>query len=122
MGQYIDAPSLCDGPAPVLIRFNKETGEPIAINDVNDLLGLNSSKELMTIATDLNSYYVVGGYARSTIFLNHPTIAPLTTNGGFSDFFIAKLGTGTFEPLSIDEPFQNKIKLYPNPTGGMLYI
>ncbi|UPQ78297.1 T9SS type A sorting domain-containing protein [Flavobacterium azooxidireducens] len=111
-----------DGPAPVLVRFNKETGEPIAMNEVKDLLGVNSSEELMTVATDLNGNYVVGGYARSTIFVNHPTIAPLTTNGGYSDFFIAKLGTGPCEPLSIDEPVKNKVKLYPNPTGGMLYI
>jgi len=111
-----------DGPAPVLVRFNKETGEPIAMNEVKDLLGVNSSEELMTVATDLNGNYVVGGYARSTIFVNHPTIAPLATNGGDSDFFIAKLGTGPCEPLSVDEPVKNKIKLYPNPTGGMLYI
>ncbi|UPQ78295.1 T9SS type A sorting domain-containing protein [Flavobacterium azooxidireducens] len=111
-----------DGPAPVLVRFNKETGEPIAMNDIKDLLGVNSSEELMTVATELNGNYVVGGYARSTIFVNHPTIAPLTTNGGYSDFFIAKLGTGPCEPLSIDEPVKNKVKLYPNPTGGMLYI
>ncbi len=111
-----------DGPAPVLVRFNKETGVPIAMNDIKDVLGVNSSEELMTVATDLNGNYVVGGYARSTIFLNHPTIAPLTTNGGYSDFFIAKLGTGPCEPLSIDEPVQNKVKLYPNPTGGMLNI
>ncbi len=111
-----------DGPAPVLVRFNKETGVPIAMNDIKDVLGVNSSEELMTVATDLNGNYVVGGYARSTIFLNHPSIAPLTTNGGYSDFFIAKLGTGPCEPLSIDEPFKSKIKLYPNPTGGMLNI
>ncbi|HRZ32081.1 MAG TPA: T9SS type A sorting domain-containing protein [Flavobacterium sp.] len=111
-----------DGPAPVLVRFNKETGEPIAMNDIKDVLGVNSSEELMTVATDLNGNYVVGGYARSTIFLNHPSIAPLTTNGGYSDFFIAKLGTGPCEPLSVDEPIKNKIKFYPNPTGGMLNI
>jgi hypothetical protein len=111
-----------DGPAPVLMRFNKETGVPIAMNDIKDVLGVNNSEELMTVATDLNGNYVVGGYARSTIFLNHPTIAPLTTNGGFSDFFIAKLGTTPCEPLSIEEPIKNKIKLYPNPTGGILYI
>ncbi|WP_291115249.1 T9SS type A sorting domain-containing protein [Flavobacterium sp. UBA6135] len=112
-----------DGVTPVLVRFNKSTGVPIAMNDVKDVLGVISSEELMTVATDLNGNYVVGGYARSTIFLNHPTIAPLTTNGGYSDFFIAKLGnTPCAPPLSVDDQVKPAVKLYPNPTSGMLYI
>ncbi|WP_291115247.1 T9SS type A sorting domain-containing protein [Flavobacterium sp. UBA6135] len=111
-----------DGVAPVLVRFNKTTGVPIAMNDVKDVLGVISSEELMTVATDLNGNYVVGGYARSTIFLNHPTIAPLTTNGGDSDFFIAKLGnTPCAPPLSVGDQVKPAVKLYPNPTNGMLF-
>jgi hypothetical protein len=111
-----------NGPAPVLVRFNRTTGAPIAMHLVHDVLGNNASEEIMTVAKDHNGNYVVGGYARNTIFVNHPTIAPLTSNGGYSDFFIAKLGSTACDALAVENPNIKNIQLYPNPTQGVVHV
>jgi hypothetical protein len=78
---------------PVLIRFDKETGVPFAMHDIEGPGGVRD--ELMTVAVDHNGNYIVGGYGRSTLFLNHDTIDPIYSMGGDSDFFVAKLAKNT---------------------------
>jgi len=122
-GSILIPRSFGDGWVPILMRFNKHTGVPVGYHMVPDLLGISSTEELMAVALDHDGNFVVGGYARSTIFVNHPTIAPLTTNGGYSDFFIAKLGdTPCSPPMSVEDVPKSKLILYPNPTRDVLYV
>src|SRR5690606_39473579 len=60
---------------PVLVRFDKQTGEPLALHHIEGTGGFQD--ELMTVAVDHNGNYIVGGYGRSTLFLNHDIIDPL---------------------------------------------
>lgn len=111
------------GRDPVLVRFNKETGEPLVMNDILGTSGNSGTEELMAVVTDHNGNYVVAGYGRHTLFLNHDTVAPLPSLGGDSDFFIAKLGNSPCTPpMSAGEAVKQEVKLYPNPVSGMLYI
>lgn len=111
------------GPGPVLMRFDKQTGTPLSLHHVDDLLGLNSTEEFMAVTVDLDGNIIAGGYARSTIFLNHPNIAPLFSLGGDSDFFIAKLGNvPCFTYLNQDSVQTPTFKVYPNPTSDYLFV
>src|SRR5690606_5079960 len=88
-------------PDPVLIRFDKETGVPFAMHDIEGPGGVRD--ELMTVAVDHNGNYIVGGYGRSTLFLNHDTRDPIYSMGGDSDCVVAKLAKNT--DCSVDECF-----------------
>src|SRR5690606_6370278 len=96
---------------PVLIRFDRATGTPIAMHDIEGPGGVRD--ELMTVEVDHNGNYIVGGYGRSTLFLNHDTIAPLYSMGGDSDFFVAKLAKNN--DCSIDGCYGIVV---PTPTGA----
>src|SRR5690554_4387186 len=96
---------------PVLVRFNATTGEPIALHHIEGPGGLED--ELMAVAVDHNGNYIVGGYGRSTLFLNNDNIGPLYSMGGDSDFFVAKLAKNN--DCSIDECYGIVV---PTPTGA----
>lgn len=105
---------------PVVLRLNKETGEPIGLHDV---MAGGYFDEFSVIATDQDGNYVVGGNFTSSAFSNHPNISTLNKFGDFSDIFIARLAATTCgTPVSNEVFHKTQLRLYPNPTNGLVYI
>lgn len=111
---------------PGLLRLNKETGVAIALHDIMTTAG--SRDGLSAVAVDNDGNYITGGYFYNDLFtLEDDNVPTLTKVGGYqsnSDFFIAKLasgpcGSGT---SGVDEHSFKAIRIYPNPSKGLINI
>src|SRR5690606_23504536 len=101
---------------PVLVRFNKHTGDVIGLHDIQGSMNPN---RLTAVAVDNYGNYVVGGSFVDNIFTNNFNGVPEKKgNGVYHDFFVAKLTN----PLSTEEFNQLNVKVYPNPTSGIINI
>lgn len=109
---------------PTLVRFNKQTGEVIGLHDIYGSVGTNHF--LTSVTADNDGNYVVGGAMGSSMFTNNPNgISTLYNIGvGGYDFFMARLAaTPCGTPVASNNSFEKQtLKLYPNPTNGLVYI
>jgi len=107
---------------PVLVRFNKATGAPIAMHDIMGPAGYTDA--LTAVTKDNDGNYVVGGYFRNSLFTGNdavPTIEKVQGGASFTDFFMAKLAAGPCGTLAVPSAVGNtKFKLYPNPSTGQI--
>lgn len=116
---YIPGPS-GQGLVPdiQIIRFDAQTGvaqEAISNNETTP-----TRDAIMAMALDNNGALVVGGYFGSDLFAG--TDLHIQNTGPDSDFFIAKYHTQDTD-VGIDEASAlNSVKVYPNPTSGMLNL
>jgi hypothetical protein len=110
------------GEDPAVVRLNKATGTAISIDQIEGTSGQRD--ELTAIATDNFGNYVVGGYMRSSLFLNDPNVPMITKNGGDADFFIARLAKTDCNgvPLSNEDVEKSKTSIYPNPSSNWIHI
>ena len=108
---------------PVLVRFNKETGAVVGLNDIMGSPGGNDA--LTAVTVDNDGAYVVGGYIRGGLFIDNPNGVDTIynaqgQNNSYTDFFYAKL---TVDTTSSSKDFNTiKVNVYPNPTADILNI
>lgn len=108
-------------PDPLLVRFDKQTGNVI---DVHDIEGSASENERMTaLAVDNDGNYIAGGSFVANLFMNNTLgINPLMGTGE-SDFFVAKLANSACgSGLSTDDFNALSFNVYPNPTTDIVTI
>ncbi len=112
---------------PLLIRLNKNTGVPVGGHRIQGPNGFNES--ITAVETDKDGNYIVGGYIRNYLFTNgddyvDPIVGQLmkATQGGGTDFFIAKLAKNTCNYLDTDTFTKLNLKVYPNPTTNNVFI
>src|SRR5690606_38684277 len=123
-GSYsIDRPS-GHGNDPYLVRFNKQTGE---VTGLNDIYGSSGVHYLTAVTADQDGNYVVGGAMRYSVFTDSPNgVAPLyntSSSGVYTDFFMARLAATECGTSVSNEVFHKpQLRLYPNPTNGLVYI
>lgn len=109
---------------PTLVRFNKQTGEVIGLHDIYGSVGTDHF--LTAVTADKDGNYVVGGAMGSSLFTNNPNGIPTLYNigvGGY-DFFMARLAaTPCGTPVASNNSFEKQtLRLYPNPTNGLVHI
>ena len=111
------------GTDPVLVRFNKQTGAVVGLNDIMGSPGGNDA--LTAVTVDNEGAYLVGGYIRGGLFTDNPNdVATIYNaqgqNNSYTDFFYAKLtvdtsaGTKDYNTINVN--------VYPNPTTNILNI
>lgn len=108
-------------PDPLLVRFDKQTGNVI---DVHDIQGSISENQRMTaVATDHDGNYIAGGSFETNLFMNNSLgLAPLLSTGE-GDFFVAKLANSECgSGLSTDDFNALSFNVYPNPTTGVINV
>ena len=109
---------------PVLVRFNKATGNAIAMHDISGTAGYIDA--LTAVTKDNDGNYVVGGYFRNSLFTTSSAVSAITKVQGqtsFTDFFMAKLAAGPCGTLHTESTLgATAFKLYPNPSSGKIYF
>src|SRR5690606_19514801 len=108
-------------PDPLLVRFDKQTGNVI---DVHDIEGSASENERMTaLAVDNDGNYIAGGSFVANLFMNNTLgINPLMGTGE-ADFFVAKLANSECGSGLSTENFNSlSFNVYPNPTTGIINV
>lgn len=108
-------------PDPVMIRFNKQTGAVVGINEING--SLSENQKLTVVAIDNDDNFITGGIFKGGIFTNNVGNVPTINSMGDTDFFIAKLAAsicGT--SVSSNKFYKLKVNMYPNPTSDILNI
>ena len=108
-------------PDPILIRFNKQTGNVIAVHEIYGDSG--SSQSMTAVSTDNDGNYITGGTFQANLFMNNTLgITPLVSTGQ-ADFFVAKLAaTPCGTPVSTDKFNKLNVNVYPNPTTDKVTI
>ncbi|HLS31723.1 MAG TPA: T9SS type A sorting domain-containing protein, partial [Flavobacteriaceae bacterium] len=99
-----------------IMRFDAQTGEAQEVIDGN--VTTPSQDAIMAMAMDYNGDLVVGGYFGSDLF--YDTDLHIHNNAVDSDFFIAKYHTG--EEMGVKNQNLQTVKIYPNPTTGVLNL
>jgi len=108
--------------APVVLRFNKDTGSLLGISEAG--MDLGSTQAAISIDVDSFGNYIVGGYMTGNLFNNDPIVPMIQKQGGAADLWYAKLARTDCAgaPLSTQEVTSRNIKIYPNPTSDFVYI
>jgi hypothetical protein len=106
-----------NGSNTFVCRFNKDTGTILGFYHLNNTTA--STNQAYHITTDPLGNYYVGGAMNGSMDINNTTHY---SNGGYSDFFIAKLGTSNCNFLGTEPTEKTETKMYPNPVGAVLYI
>ena len=107
---------------PVVVRFNKNTGTVIAIEDIEGPSGFDD--EVTALGVDNFGNYIVGGYVTNSIFLNDPNVPVITNAAGDSDFWFAQLAKTDCNgvPLSNEDLKPLKASIFPNPAQDWVRI
>jgi hypothetical protein len=109
-------------PDPLLVRFDKQSGNVI---DVHDVQGSISENQRMTaVAADNDGNYITGGSFDANLFMNNTLgITPLFSTGE-ADFFVAKLANSACGSGNMGTEEFNKLSfnVYPNPTTGIVNV
>lgn len=107
-------------PDPLLVRFDKQTGNVIDVHDIEgEAIG---SKRMTAVAADNDGNYIAGGSFDVDIFKNNNLVGPLYTTGE-ADFFVAKLANSECgSGLSTDDFNALSFNVYPNPTTGVINV
>ena len=112
------------GQDPVLVRFDKQTGEVIGMHDIQG--SAYENHYLTAVTADNDGNYVVGGAFHWSVFEDSPNgVSPLYNTGGgtYTDFFMARLAATQCGTSVSNEVFHKpQLRLYPNPTNGLVYI
>lgn len=106
-------------PDPLLIRFSKQTGNVIGVQEING--SATENQRLTVVAVDNDGNYITGGIYKGALF-NSSTL-PSIYSVGDSDFFIAKLAAsmcGT--SVSINKFNKLSLNVFPNPTNDIVNI
>jgi len=109
-------------PDPVLVRFDKQTGNVLGVHDIEG--EAISSKRMTAVATDSDGNYIVGGSFNANLFMNNNLgINPLISTGE-SDFFVAKLANSLCGSGNVSTNKFNKltVNVYPNPTTDIVTV
>ena len=108
-------------PDPLLVRFDKQTGNVIALHDIQG--SLPDNQNMVVVAADNDGNYITGGTFNGGLFTNNNSnVAPISSVGE-EDFFVAKLAAsmcGT--PVSTEEFNTIAINVFPNPTTDIVYF
>jgi len=112
---------------PHILRFDATTGQLLGYDriDTGDTVSTENIEFATAVAADIHGNYVTGGYMRTgDLFVNHPSIQPLSLHGGASDFWIARLARTDCngQPLSVPTASRSGIKLWPNPASDPLHL
>lgn len=108
-------------PDPVLIRFNKQTGAVVGINDING--SLTENQRLTVLAVDNDGNFITGGIFTGSVFTNSLGSVPTIYSVGDTDFFIAKLAASMCGTSVSNNKFGTfKLNVYPNPTSDVINI
>ena len=109
-------------PDPILVRFDKQSGNVLGVSDIKG--EAISNKRMTAVAADNDGNYIVGGSFDANLFMNNnSSISPLISTGE-ADFFVAKLansecGSGN---MGTNNPNKISINLFPNPTMGIVNV
>lgn len=109
-------------PDPILIRFDKQSGNVIDIHDIEG--EAVSAKRMTAVAADNDGNYIVGGSFDANLFMNNTLgITPLISTGE-ADFFVAKLANSACGSGNMGTEDFNKLSfnVYPNPTTGIVNV
>ncbi|MEP0481203.1 MAG: T9SS type A sorting domain-containing protein [Nonlabens sp.] len=121
-GINFNRPLLSSAQDPVVVRFNKNTGTVIAIEDIEGPSGFDD--EITALGVDNFGNYIVGGYVTNSLFLNDPNVPVITNGTGDSDFWFGQLAktdcAGVL--LSNEDLQQSRASIYPNPAVNEIQI
>lgn len=106
-------------PDPLLVRFNKQTGNVIGVQEING--SATENQKLTVVAVDNDGNYITGGIYKGSLF-NSGTV-PSIYSVGNSDFFTAKLAASICG-TSVSTYKFNKltVNVFPNPTNDIVNI
>ncbi len=106
-----------NGTKPYIITFDQATGTPLwfsKISTAND-----TSDYASRVIADHKGNYFVGGAMQYEMYVNGET---LVSNGGNSDFFVAKIGSDDCSLLAVNENGVQNVSGYPNPVQKLFYL
>ncbi|SEH53728.1 Por secretion system C-terminal sorting domain-containing protein [Paenimyroides aquimaris] len=105
---------------PMLMRFSKQTGNVLAMHDIEGSTGNNHM--LTAVAVDNDGNYVVGGCYQGNLFTGGGNVGLLGAIGKY-DFFVAKLAASVCGTSVSNEEFNKlNVNVYPNPTTDIVNI
>ncbi|MFP9098096.1 T9SS type A sorting domain-containing protein [Flavobacterium sp. RHBU_24] len=111
---------------PALLHINKNTGTVLAVHDIMTSPGTRDG--LTAVALDNDGNYITGGFFYNDLFTlpddNVPTLTKVSGVQSYTDFFIAKLASGSCGSgtSGVEGHSLNNIKIYPNPSKGLINI
>lgn len=114
--QILNASGPNEGQEVLLARFNKDTGACIGLTKIPGNIGYNDVGA--SITADASGDYILGGAIGGTLYFDNSQ--QIVNGGSQSDFFVAKYATQVCSPLAVNENTLNEIRLYPNPTKGIV--
>lgn len=108
-------------PDPILIRFNKQTGNVIAIHEIPG--SPSESQQSIALAVDNDGNYISTGIFTGGLFINTGSNVPPVLSVGNTDFFVAKLAASVCgTAVSTDKFNKLNVNVYPNPTNDVVNI
>ena len=108
-------------PDPILIRFNKQTGNVIAIHEIPG--SPSESQQSIALAVDNDGNYISTGIFTGGLFINTGSNVQPVLSVGETDFYVAKLAASVCGTTVSTEDFSKlNLKVYPNPTTDIVNI
>jgi len=110
---------------PFMVRLNLQTGAVIATHEIES--NYSTEDQITAVTVDKDGNYIVGGFFTDQLFAASndgiPTLYS-TSMTGYSQFFIAKLGSSSNCSLNTGEVKADVagIDIYPNPITDILNI
>lgn len=114
--QVLDASGPNQGQEALLARFNKDTGDCIALTKIPGSVGFNDVGT--SITADASGDYILGGAIGGALYFNNSQ--QIVNSGSQSDFFVAKYATETCSPLTVNNDLITAPTFYPNPTKAIV--
>lgn len=106
-----------NGSKPYIITFDQATGTPLWFSKISTGNGNNDFANC--VVADHKGNYFVGGAMQSELYANGET---LVSNGGNSDFFVAKIGSDDCSLLQVVAFDIQAVIGYPNPIQNLFYL
>ena len=116
-GSLIENPDIFDNTKPYIITFDQSTGTPLWLRRINTTFGVGDYAS--RVIADHKGNYFVGGAMQFEMYVNGET---LVSNGGNSDFFVAKIGSDDCSLLAVNENGVQNVSGYPNPVQKLFYL
>lgn len=105
------------GLLPLLARLDKTTGACIGLSHIQN--GLVTDDHGNALVADASGDYIMGGDFGSQMTFDNGTVY---SEGGPTDFFIAKYSTTACSPLAVEENQKPKLGIYPNPVENIVHV
>ena len=100
-----------------LVRLNKNTGVPIAVEKLTSPFGFTETGKTL-VADNYGNYYMGGQFEYEITDGTHTAL----NDGGQTDFFLAKFGTSNCN-LNTQNTNQNQgLNIFPNPVRNNLFV